>query len=142
MSNLAIQNPGTAEATTELPPSTPRRPTRSKAKEKARADSTPPIEADTADDSPPATPPARGKTDASNAAPPLPISVRREEAHRLLSVSMATFDRMDAAGRIPLGHKVGGVKLWCLEELKAWARHGSPSRKEWAAIWASLRGRE
>jgi hypothetical protein len=54
-------------------------------------------------------------------------------------MGVSTFDRADAAGLIPAARKVGGCKLWAVAELRAWAEHGCPPRKEWTPIWSALR---
>jgi predicted DNA-binding transcriptional regulator AlpA len=66
---------------------------------------------------------------------PDPLLVRRQEAAALCGMSLATFDRADAAGLIPAGRKVGGCKVWAFAELQAWATHGCPPRSTWQSRW-------
>jgi hypothetical protein len=64
-----------------------------------------------------------------------PLAVGREQIAHLFSVSKATVDRWDSGGLLgPVGTKKSGRKLWCLAELKDWAAHGMPTRKEWLAM--------
>ena len=67
-----------------------------------------------------------------------PALVRRRGAAALCDMGLSTFDRADAAGLTPAGRKVGGCKLWCVAELKAWADHGCPPRSEWGPLWSAL----
>jgi predicted DNA-binding transcriptional regulator AlpA len=61
--------------------------------------------------------------------------LRAERACRLCDVSLSTWWRWDAAGRIPAGIKIsGGIKRWRREELIAWVRAGCPDRKIWNAL--------
>jgi hypothetical protein len=47
----------------------------------------------------------------------------------MFDVSLATWARWDAAGKIPAGVKVGGARLWSRRELLAWSRAGCPDRR-------------
>lgn len=70
---------------------------------------------------------------------PLPSAlVRRLGAAALCDMGLSTFDRADAAGLIPAGRKVGGCKVWCVAELRAWAAYGCPPRAEWEPVWKSI----
>ena len=63
-----------------------------------------------------------------------PITVGREQAAALFSISRATWDRWDASGQLgPIGIRKNGRKLWLLAELREWAAAGMPCRKEWLA---------
>lgn len=64
--------------------------------------------------------------------------VRRRGAAALCDMGLSTFDRADAGGLVPPARKVGGCKLWCVAELRAWAAHGCPPRAEWQPIWSAL----
>lgn len=61
---------------------------------------------------------------------PEPIAVDARGACRLFSVSLRTWRSWDAGGRCPMGHRVGGRKLWSTDELRRWAATGFPSRLE------------
>jgi predicted DNA-binding transcriptional regulator AlpA len=65
-----------------------------------------------------------------------PLLIDRRELARLLSVGVATLDRMRAAGRIPppLTFSSGCVR-WRLDEVRAWLDAGAPG----AAVWAARR---
>jgi hypothetical protein len=67
-----------------------------------------------------------------------PALVRRRGAASLCGMGLSTFDRADASGLVPAGRKVGGCKLWCVAELRAWAAHGCRPRAEWSALWQSI----
>ncbi|QDV37466.1 helix-turn-helix transcriptional regulator [Tautonia plasticadhaerens] len=47
-----------------------------------------------------------------------------KDAARLYSVSWRTFLRWADAGRVPWGFKIGGRRLWSLEELERHIREG------------------
>lgn len=66
------------------------------------------------------------------------LLIRRRRAAAYCDMGLSTFDRADAAGLIPAARKVGGCKLWCVEELNAWAALGCPSRSEWVTMWDSI----
>jgi len=67
-----------------------------------------------------------------------PALVRRPQAAALCALGTSTFDRHDAAGLVPAARFIGGVKVWSVAELKAWAVHGCPPRAEWSAVWQAL----
>ena len=50
-----------------------------------------------------------------------PMLVRRAEAARLCGVAVATWDRLDAAGKTPAAVRLGGAKLYAREDLELWA---------------------
>jgi predicted DNA-binding transcriptional regulator AlpA len=70
-----------------------------------------------------------------------PITARRKQSARLLSLSLAAFDRAVAAGTIPPGGKIGSCRVWCIAELESWAAHGFPSPSEWVHCWPMIRDR-
>ena len=47
--------------------------------------------------------------------------------------SLGTWRRMDSAGKVPRGFRVGGRKLWRLADLRRWADAGFPDRREFDA---------
>jgi prophage regulatory protein len=63
-----------------------------------------------------------------------PLLARAKHACRLLDVSLATFQRLDAAGKIPAGRRLSGCKVWSVAELKRWIAAGCPERTDWEAI--------
>ena len=58
--------------------------------------------------------------------PPLALDARA--AAKMFSLSLRTWRRMDSAGRIPPGFKLGGRKLWRRADLEQWAEWGFPDR--------------
>jgi predicted DNA-binding transcriptional regulator AlpA len=63
-----------------------------------------------------------------------PQAMRATKAAKFCGLSVATWWRWDAAGKIPCGYKItGGTKLWRRQELEAWIAAGFPSRKDWEA---------
>lgn len=51
------------------------------------------------------------------------FALRRNEAAASVGVSPTTFDEWVKEGRMPIGHKVGGVVLWDVGEVReAWER--------------------
>ncbi|MDE5454023.1 hypothetical protein GWE18_14325 [Bradyrhizobium sp. CSA112] len=51
------------------------------------------------------------------------FALRRNEAAASVGVSPTTFDEWVKGGRMPVGHKVGGVVLWDVGEVReAWER--------------------
>ena len=67
-----------------------------------------------------------------------PGLLRREDLARYLRISIASVDRLNAAGSIPRPIKLGGSLAWGREELAAFCRYGCPPRTEWTPIWAAL----
>jgi predicted DNA-binding transcriptional regulator AlpA len=68
-----------------------------------------------------------------------PALLRARDAAKLCGVSVATWWRWDAAGRMPRGLKIGGARLWSRGELLAWIDGGCPDRAEWQARQAAQR---
>lgn len=68
----------------------------------------------------------------------VPLLVKRREAARICGVSTATWDRMSAAGQNPSGFKIGGARVYRVDELEAWVRAECPPRDVWAARWAAI----
>lgn len=51
------------------------------------------------------------------------FAVRREEAAASVGVSTSKFDEWVRNGRMPKGHKIDGVVLWDVQEIReAWLR--------------------
>ncbi len=61
------------------------------------------------------------------------LSVGAKDAAALVGVSVRTWWRLEAAGRTPLGSKVGGRRLWRMADLRAWVDLGFPRREEFDA---------
>ena len=66
--------------------------------------------------------------------PALPLlALRREGAARAIGVSVRMFDSMTADGRLgppglPLSKE---IRVWPVDELRAWLAAGAPPRKSW-----------
>ena len=58
---------------------------------------------------------------------PEPLSVGAQGLADLLNISKAHLHRMDAEGHLPQGIRLGGRKLWVVEEVRAWLRAVSPA---------------
>jgi predicted DNA-binding transcriptional regulator AlpA len=68
-----------------------------------------------------------------------PLLVGRRELAKQLSISLPTLDRLDSSGNLPQAVRLGGRKLWRLEEIREWVSVNCPPRIEWEAIWASMK---
>lgn len=68
-----------------------------------------------------------------------PLAVDAEQAARLCNISRSQFYALWGRGQTPEGHKLGGKRLFPLEELRAWVEAGFPPRGEWSARWATQR---
>jgi predicted DNA-binding transcriptional regulator AlpA len=72
---------------------------------------------------------------------PKPLLVKRRQAAKLCGVSLATWDRLDAAKKTPAAVRLGQAKLYSVAELIDWINHGCPDRKTWQAMQARTRDR-
>ena len=61
------------------------------------------------------------------------LAVDARGMSKLVPFSVRTLRRMDSAGKLPRGHKVGGKKLWRVTDLVLWAKLGFPDREEFEA---------
>jgi predicted DNA-binding transcriptional regulator AlpA len=52
----------------------------------------------------------------------------------LLSRSIPSLRRDDAAGRLPQAVRLGGSKRWRRAEIEAWIEAGCPERERWSAM--------
>jgi predicted DNA-binding transcriptional regulator AlpA len=66
-----------------------------------------------------------------------PALLRARDAAKLCGISLASWWRWDAAGRMPRGVKIGGARLWSRAELLAWIAAGCLERAEWQARQAA-----
>ena len=64
---------------------------------------------------------------------PEQLAVDARGMSKLVPFSVRTLRRMDSAGKIPKGHRVGGKKLWRVSDLALWAKLGFPDREEFEA---------
>jgi predicted DNA-binding transcriptional regulator AlpA len=72
---------------------------------------------------------------------PKSLLVKRREAAKLCGVSLATWDRLDAAKKTPAAVRLGQAKLYSVAELIDWINHGCPDRKTWQAMRVRTCGR-
>ena len=67
------------------------------------------------------------------------ILVGAAEAAALCGISRSSLFRGDRTGEIgPRSFKIGRRRLWSVEELAAWARHGCEPRSRWIEHWRVL----
>jgi predicted DNA-binding transcriptional regulator AlpA len=62
-----------------------------------------------------------------------PLQVSAKVAAPLAGVSVATWWRLHAAGKVPAPAKLGGRTLWRVDELREWVAAGCPARAVWDA---------
>jgi predicted DNA-binding transcriptional regulator AlpA len=62
------------------------------------------------------------------------MQVPARVACRLAGVSLATWWRLLARGKVPPPVRLGGRVLWRVEELEEWVRHGCPDARTWSAM--------
>ena len=71
--------------------------------------------------------------DSTTTQQPEQLAVDARGMSKLVPFSVRTLRRMDSAGKIPKGHRVGGKKLWRVGDLTLWAKLGFPDREEFEA---------
>ena len=64
---------------------------------------------------------------------PAQLAVDVRQMAKMVPFAIRTLRRMDSAGKLPLGFKVGGRKLWRLSDLRLWCEWGFPDRTEFEA---------
>lgn len=65
---------------------------------------------------------------------PAPLLLDINALAGLLSRSVPSLRRDDAAGRIPAGLRIGGAKRWRRAEIEKWIEAGCPDRVTWNAL--------
>lgn len=70
--------------------------------------------------------------------PGRPGLLRREAAAAWAGVSVATWDRMAAAGEVPAAVRMGTLPVWRRVELREWQLHDCPPRSQWVPIRKAL----
>jgi len=60
---------------------------------------------------------------------PLAVDAARICREILPDIGLRTWRRMDSAGKVPRGMRVGGKKLWAVEDLRLWVELGCPDRE-------------
>lgn len=76
----------------------------------------------------------QGKGPRTSVSPAAPLLVGRETAASLVALSVATWDRLTAAGKTPAPVKLGGRVLWRTSDLELWTNLGCPDRKTFVAM--------
>ena len=61
---------------------------------------------------------------------PEQLAVDVRQMAKMVPFSIRTLRRMDSAGKLPRGHRVGGKKLWRTADLALWAKLGFPNREK------------
>jgi len=72
-----------------------------------------------------------------------PILVSAKTGAPMIDVSLSTFQRFDAAGKIPAPIRLtDGTVRWRVFDLQEWSRLGCPNRKEFEALAAEIEADE
>ncbi len=66
------------------------------------------------------------------------VLVGDNAAGRICGISGRTWRRMASAGETPAPVRLGRLRRWSVEELRAWAASGCPSRARWQAMKSAL----
>ena len=61
------------------------------------------------------------------------LAVDVQQMAQMVPFSIRTLRRMDSAGKLPRGFKLGGRKLWRVSDLRLWTEWGFPERQEFEA---------
>lgn len=67
-----------------------------------------------------------------------PTGLRRATAAAFYGLSVASFDRLNAAGAIPSPIRLGRTLVWNRAELQAHLDHGGPPRAVWDRLWSEI----
>jgi predicted DNA-binding transcriptional regulator AlpA len=69
-----------------------------------------------------------------------PLLVTREQLAELLTISLATLDRLRDTGKIPAPLALTrGCLRWSLVEIRCWIAAGAPAAREWAVTQSAQR---
>jgi predicted DNA-binding transcriptional regulator AlpA len=69
-----------------------------------------------------------------------PLAVDMAAAARMLGMSRSYLYELDSCGELgPRANRVGGKRLYSVEELAAWCRHGMPARSRRLEMWPAIR---
>lgn len=63
-----------------------------------------------------------------------PLLLDAAEAARLLGIGRSTFYRLDETGAVPRGVRLGRMRRWSSEELRAWIAAKCPPRSRWEEL--------
>lgn len=69
----------------------------------------------------------------------MPLVYGRRELALALGISLATLDRLDAAGKLPAAVRIGSRKVWPRAAIADWLQVSCPDRRTWEAIQAAQR---
>ncbi len=69
---------------------------------------------------------------------PEQLAVDVRQMTKMVPFAVRTLRRMDSAGKLPRGFKVGGRKLWRVSDLRLWTEWGFPERQEFEARLRSI----
>lgn len=69
----------------------------------------------------------------------VPLLIGIGDLAALLSRSVPSLHRDDAAGRLPAAVRLGGAKRWRYDEIAAWVEAGCPDRRTWDALRSAQR---
>ncbi len=61
------------------------------------------------------------------------LAVSIKDIAAIVPFSVRTLRRMDSSGKMPRGFKIGGRKVWRVDDLRLWTAWGFPSRTEFEA---------
>jgi len=68
-----------------------------------------------------------------------PIAVTAREVKWFFPWSVRSWRRLDSGGKTPRGRRVGGLKMWLVDDLRLWARWDFPERSVFEARLARLK---
>jgi predicted DNA-binding transcriptional regulator AlpA len=63
-----------------------------------------------------------------------PMHLAGKHAGPFAGVSVSTWWRLHAAGKVPRPVRLGSRTLWRLAELRAWSEAGCPDRQTWERL--------
>ncbi|MEK6675135.1 MAG: hypothetical protein AABZ47_05695 [Planctomycetota bacterium] len=66
-----------------------------------------------------------------------PLAVDAKALAGLIGISVRTIRTHDAGGKLPRGVRIGGRKVWIVDEIKRWLESGAPNRATWEAMKGS-----
>lgn len=69
----------------------------------------------------------------ATSAPP-PIAVDKRGVAQMFPLSSRAIERLDAAAKMPAGYRIGGRRVWRVDDLRRWAELGFPCRQEFERV--------
>ncbi len=68
------------------------------------------------------------------------LGLSLDEAAQVLGIGATLLSQLDRTGEFgPRFYPLGRRRIVGVDEVRAWLRHGCPSRPEWTLIWQRLR---